>query len=178
MYVGFASRQVLRLPGIHRVHFETRLFENVARSSTRPSIASRWFESHIGVANRPSLSAPLWCTRSVVPVGYLDSVVQLRRGIRCRYQCPRHREYHLQAELLALDFPHHLPPLLAVHLLPTGLRRISPLSFCLGFMGWIGSTLLYRRDSHQASMRSNSRQSTSKSLRNIRSNILAQSETA
>jgi hypothetical protein len=37
--------------------------------------------------------------------------------------------YHVQSELFALDFPHHLPPLLAVHLLPTGLRRTTGCCF-------------------------------------------------
>jgi hypothetical protein len=30
--------------------------------------------------------------------------------------------YHLQADIFALDFPHRLPPLLAVHLSPMALR--------------------------------------------------------
>src|SRR5262249_53021099 len=30
--------------------------------------------------------------------------------------------HHLQADVLTLNLPHHLSPLLAVHLLPTGLR--------------------------------------------------------
>jgi hypothetical protein len=32
------------------------------------------------------------------------------------------RMYHLQADVFALDLPRHLPPLLAVHLLPIALR--------------------------------------------------------
>jgi hypothetical protein len=39
--------------------------------------------------------------------------------------------HHLQTEVFALDLPYHLPPLLAVHLLPTGLRWETGCFFAL-----------------------------------------------
>jgi len=37
--------------------------------------------------------------------------------------------YHLQAEFFALDLPHRLPPLFAVHFLPTGPRWMTGCRF-------------------------------------------------
>jgi len=64
----------------------------IRRPNTRQWIASRRSESRIASANPPSPSAPRWYTQSAVPVGCPDSAVQLHSGIRCRYQCPRHRD--------------------------------------------------------------------------------------
>jgi len=44
--------------------------------------------------------------------------------------------YHLQADIFALDLPRHLPPLLAVHLLPMALRWL--VGCFLGFLLWLG----------------------------------------
>jgi hypothetical protein len=44
--------------------------------------------------------------------------------------------YHLQADIFALDFPHRLPPLLAVHLSPMALRWV--VGCFLGFLLWLG----------------------------------------
>src|SRR5215467_16349714 len=43
---------------------------------------------------------------------------------------------HLQAEVFALDLPHHLAPLLAVHLVPMVLRWMIGCSFV--FFLWLG----------------------------------------
>src|SRR5262249_12205445 len=43
---------------------------------------------------------------------------------------------HLQADVFTLDLPHHLSPLLAVHLLPTGLRWAAGCS--LAFVRLLG----------------------------------------
>ena len=43
---------------------------------------------------------------------------------------------HLQAELFALDLPHRLAPLLAVHLLPVALRWMVGCSIV--FLPWLG----------------------------------------
>jgi len=55
-------------------------------------IASRRSVSCIVLAKRPSPLARRWCTRTRVPAGCLGLVVPKRSGIRCRYQCPRHRD--------------------------------------------------------------------------------------
>jgi hypothetical protein len=44
--------------------------------------------------------------------------------------------YHLQANIFALDFPHRLPPLLAVHLSPMALGWMA--GCFLGFLLWLG----------------------------------------
>jgi hypothetical protein len=38
--------------------------------------------------------------------------------------------HHFQADVFALDFPRHLPPLLAVHLLPITLRCAAGCFLC------------------------------------------------
>ena len=55
------------------------------------------------------------CSAPEVPhrLGYRVSGVQLRSGIRCRCQCLGIGMDHFQAEVFALDLPHHLAPLLA-----------------------------------------------------------------
>jgi hypothetical protein len=107
----------------------------ILRSNTRQLIASRRSESRIAPANPPSPSARRWCTRSAVPVGCSGSAVRLHSGIRCRYRCPRHRDVP-QTDIFALDVPHHLPPLLAVHLSPMLLPWM--VGCFLGFLLWLG----------------------------------------
>jgi len=94
LHVTFAPRQILRLRAFYQVHFETNLFQVVVypQSSTRPLIASRPSEFGVASANRPWPAARLSCNRSAVPVGCPVSTVRPRSGIRCRYQCPPHRD--------------------------------------------------------------------------------------
>jgi hypothetical protein len=53
-----------------------------------------------------------------IDVQLASEAARLHSGIRCRYQCLGVGMDHFQAEVFAVDFPRHLTPLLAVHLVP------------------------------------------------------------
>ena len=138
LYVTFAPGQILRVPGIHQVHFETRLFENVVCGDPIDSGGLH------GDGSYPAL---------LQPIGHR---LQLRRGApaapdRLGISARRYRHVvrfvadinpcgigmeHFQGEVFALDLPHRLPPLLTVHLVPMMLRWMVGCSFV--FLLWLG----------------------------------------
>src|SRR6202022_4496786 len=113
-----------RLPGIHQVHFQTSLFENVVYRN--PLHASGLH----GDGPNPALLQPIR-HRLQLAGGTSEApyrlVVPARRysykvGFVADINAGGIRMYHLQADIFTLDLPHRLAPLLAVHLIPMAAR--------------------------------------------------------
>ena len=106
----------LRLP--HEESSLTRIASK--RRTARGDIVEAKGETYCGIRT----AARLWCTRSEVPVGCLGSarrychIARLVADINARGI----GMYHLQTEILALNFPHRLSSLLPVHLVRFALQ--------------------------------------------------------
>src|SRR5437660_1132380 len=137
MYISFASRQILRLPRIHQVHFKTRLFEDVVYGDPIHACGLH------GDGPNPALLQPIRHRlqlgggapeppyRLAVPARRYSYIVGFVADINARSI----GMHHFQTEVFALDFQHHLPPLLAVHLSPMALRWM--VGCFLGFLLWL-----------------------------------------
>src|SRR5215831_199461 len=133
--VGLLTRQILRVSRVHQVHFEPGFLQNVVhRSPVHPrglhsdganatllQPRRHFFQFHRGASKLPY--------RPAIPrrghghiVGFVADIDP--RGIRM---------HHLQAQVLRLDFPCHLPALLPVHLVPAAPRGAG-----LGWGGLLG----------------------------------------
>src|SRR6266568_8211109 len=120
LHIALAPRQILRLLGIHQIHFETSFFENVVdcdpvhpsrlqsdgsnRTLLQPHCHLLQFRRSTSEAAY-GLAVP--CRRHGHIVGFVADINACGVGM-----------HDFQTEIFALDFPRHLTPLLAVHLVP------------------------------------------------------------
>src|SRR5262244_378871 len=120
LYVALAPRQILRLPRINQIHFKTSFFQNVVDCNP---VHSRRLQGY-----RPNRTL-LQPDRHLLQFRRCTSEATHGLAVPCR----RHshivrfvadintcgvRMHDFQTEVFALDFPGHLTPLLAVHLVP------------------------------------------------------------
>src|SRR5208283_2886707 len=121
-------------PSIHQVHFQTSFFQNVVY---RDPIHARGL--HRDGPNRTLLQPDrhLLQLRRGAPEATYRLTIPCRRdshivGFVADINAGGIRMDHLQADVFALDLPRHLPPLLAVHLVPIALRWL--VGCVLGFL--------------------------------------------
>jgi hypothetical protein len=139
-HVALAPRQILRLPGVDQINFQTSFFQDVVY---RDPVHARGLHGDgpnpallqpIGHLLQFGCGAPEATYRFVHPCRWHSHVVEFVADINSSSI----RMHHLQIEIFALDLPRHLSPLLAVHLVPMVRRRVQlaflVFSSCLGFM--------------------------------------------
>ena len=111
-------------PGIHQIYFESSFFQNVVdRDPVHPSRLQGYGPNRTLLQPHRHL---LQFRRSTSEAAYGLAVPCRRHGHIMRFvadinACGMGMD-HFQAEVFALDFPRHLSPLFAVHLVPVVLR--------------------------------------------------------
>ena len=141
--VALTARKVLGVPRIHQVHLQTSVFENVVygdpihASGLHRDCPNAALLQPSGHGFQLSRGASEASHRLVVAARRYRHIVGFVADINARGIGME----HFQAEVFALDFPHCLPPLLAVHLVPMALRWMG--GCLLAFLLWLlGSMVL------------------------------------
>src|ERR1019366_2753107 len=125
-----APRQILRVPGIHQIYFETGLFQNVV--DRNPVHARRLQGDGANSALLQPRGHPSQLRRHAPEPAYRLAVTGRRHGHVMGFvadvDAGGRGMHDVQAEIFSLDFSCELPSLLPIHLMPTTLDR-SPYAF-------------------------------------------------